>query len=1183
MAKLEDLTRGVFVQGIPAMPNEVCEIIAVTTLGTSAVEITYRVRSKDATYYQMLVRDDEQRLRITENVSPWSFSTPGDRFRLASEAQRIQMAHLFDPHLAVNTSNIEPLPHQITAVYEEMLKRQPLRFLLADDPGAGKTIMAGLLIKELIARGDLERCLIVCPSSLVIQWADELSERFNINFTIMTDEVKNARTNWFSENQLVIASLDKLVHRSYKNAQDLLQDESSQWDLVICDEAHRMSATFSGSEPRYTKRYLLGRDILSRQTRNFLLLTATPHNGREADFQLFMRLLDDDRFEGRFRNGVHATDVSDLMRRLMKENLFKFDGAHLFPERRAHALPYELSEGESGLYKAVTKYVQEEFNRAAALDNNRARNIGFALTILQRRLASSPEAIYQSLRRRRERLETSLNEIQASQAEASLTEGMNFLDEEDLERLDDAYATYEDIDEAEREVFNRATAARTVEELEAEIASLAQLESLADNLRSSGEDKKWQEVAELLNQKMFSDSSNRKLIIFTEHRDTLHSLHKKVTDLVGSEFPVRMIHGGVTTDDRRKIQEDFQNDPRVRILLANDAASEGINLHRANLMVNYDLPWNPNRIEQRFGRIHRIGQTEVCHLWNLIAKDTREGDVYETLLDKLDQARKTLGGQVFDVLGKLQFGGKSLKDLMIEAVIYGETPEVKARLTEQVSDAVDADHLRELLKESLTRDSMDTELVYRIREDMERAQARRLQPHYIRSFFVEVIRGLGGHIPQREPQRYYIERVPEQIRQHSLRRLGKRLPESYERIAFEKDASRIGDYMNAEFIAPGHPLLDATVQLTLDKYGKQLQQGAVLVDENDPGNRPRLLLYLDHTILDGSKTSSGEPSIASRRMQYVELDETGQFFDKEYAPYLDYRPLNHEKEPSAQDVLNRNECAWIGENVERLAIVHAVENIAPKHTEEVRQGRLEFLTKTETAVRDRLSKEIAYWKRRAVELQGDERMGKRNARLNSDQARRQAEGAKDRLDRRLEELEQAKNLSSQTPKALGAALIVPMGLLSKISGASAQSTAELRTIRDTQAIAARARNAVMDVERRLGYEPVDREFDRLGYDIESRATDGKLRFIEVKGRAEGATTITVTKNEVLTCLNKPDDYILAIVEFKKDGTEPAVYYVRNPFQREPDFHASSVNYEMAELLKSAKNMTEFLKSAEAPR
>lgn len=1173
MAKLEDLTQGVFVQGIPRMPNEICEIIAVRPIGRNAVEVTYKVQSTGVTHSgDMLTRDDEQRLRITEHASPWSFGALGHHFRLASEAQRIQMAHLFDPHLAVNTSNIEPLPHQITAVYEEMLKRQPLRFLLADDPGAGKTIMAGLLIKELIARGDLERCLIVCPSSLVIQWSDELSERFNLKFTPMPEDVKNARANWFSENQLVIASLDKLVHRSYKNAQDLLQDESSQWDLVICDEAHRMSAT-SGIRPTYTKRYQLGQQ-LSRQTRNFLLLTATPHNGREADFQLFMRLLDDDRFEGHFRDDDHSTDVSDLMRRLMKENLFKFDGARLFPERLAHALPYELSEGEAGLYKAVTKYVQEEFNRAAALDNNRARNIGFALTILQRRLASSPEAIYQSLRRRRERLETSLNEIQASQAEASLTEGMNFLDDEDIERLDDAYATYEDVEEAEREVFNRATAARTVAELEAEIASLAQLQSLAYKVRSSGEDKKWQEVAELLNQEMFTDSSNRKLIIFTEHRDTLHWLYKKVTDLVGSEFRVEMIHGGVTADVRRKIQEAFQNDPRVRILLANDAASEGINLHRANLMVNYDLPWNPNRIEQRFGRIHRIGQTEVCHLWNLIAKDTREGDVYETLLGKLDQARQTLRGQVFDVLGKLQFDGKSLKDLMIEAVRYGEDPKVRARLTEQLSDAVDADHIRELLnKESLTQDSMDTDLVYRIREDMERAQARRLQPHYIRSFFVEAIRGLGGHIPQREPHRYYIKRVPEEIRQHSLRRLGKPLPESYERIAFEKDASRVGDYMNAEFIAPGHPLLDATVQLTLDKYGKQLQQGAVLVDENDPGNRPRLLLYLDHTILDGSKTSSGEPSIASRWMQYVELDETGgQFFDKEYAPYLDYRPLNPAKEPSAQDILNRNECAWIRGNVdvERLAIEHAVENIAPKHMKEVRQRRLEFLTKTETAVRDRLSKEIAYWKRRAVELQGDERRGKRNTRLSSDQARRNAERAKDRLDRRLEELEQAKNLISQTPKALGAALIVPIGLLSKISGASAQSTAAIKTIRDTQAIAARARNAVMDVERRLGYEPVDREFDRLGYDIESRADDGKLRFIEVKGRAEGATTITVTKNEILTCLNKPDDYILAIVEFKKDGTDPAVYYVRNPFKREPDFSANSVNYNMAELLKSAE-------------
>ena len=317
--------------------------------------------------------------------------------------------------LAVHTSVVEPLPHQITAVYEAMLPRQPLRFLLADDPGAGKTIMAGLLIKELIARGDLQRCLVVCPGSLAEQWQDELYRRFHLPFEILTnDKLEAARTgNWFLETNLVIARLDKLSRN--EDVQQKLQAPDCRWDLVVCDEAHKMSATFFGGEIKYTKRYRLGQ-LLSTLTRHFLLMTATPHNGKEEDFQLFMALLDGDRFEGRFRDGVHVADVSDLMRRMVKENLLKFDGTPLFPERIAYTVPYKLSDAEAQLYKAVTDYVREEFNRAEALENDkRAGTVGFALTILQRRLASSPEAIYQSLRRRRERLESRLRELELLQ------------------------------------------------------------------------------------------------------------------------------------------------------------------------------------------------------------------------------------------------------------------------------------------------------------------------------------------------------------------------------------------------------------------------------------------------------------------------------------------------------------------------------------------------------------------------------------------------------------------------------------------------------------------------------------------------------------------------------------------------------------------------------------------------
>jgi SNF2 family DNA or RNA helicase len=683
-------------------------------------------------------------------------------FRLVSEAQRIRLAHLFDPLLAVHTSLVEPLPHQITAVYEAMLPRQPLRYLLADDPGAGKTIMAGLLIKELIARGDLQRCLVVCPGSLAEQWQDELYRRFHLPFEILTnDKLEAARTgNWFLETNLVIARLDKLSRN--EDVQEKLKAPDCRWDLIVCDEAHKMSATFFGGEIKYTKRYRLGQ-LLSTLTRHFLLMTATPHNGKEEDFQLFMALLDGDRFEGRFRDGVHVADVSDLMRRMVKENLLKFDATPLFPERIAYTVSYKLSNAEAQLYKVVTDYVRDEFNRAEALENDkRAGTVGFALTILQRRLASSPEAIYQSLRRRRERLESRLRELELLQRGGEivpvLPATVPTLDAEDVEDLEEAPDN--EVAAAEEEILDQATAARTIAELKTEIESLRRLEALALAVRRGGEDRKWRELASLLGE-IFTPagiggraaeatpqygagaispptpSPRQKLVLFTEHRDTLNYLESRIATLLGRREAIAIIHGGMGREERMKAQESFRHDPEVQVLLATDAAGEGINLQRAHLMVNYDLPWNPNRIEQRFGRIHRIGQTEVCHLWNLVAEETREGDVYRTLLEKLEEARKALGGQVFDVLGKLQFEGQPLRDLLIQAVRYGEQPEVRARLTQVVANAFDRRQLQDLLEErALAHDAMDASRVYRIREEMERAEARRLQPHYIESFFL---------------------------------------------------------------------------------------------------------------------------------------------------------------------------------------------------------------------------------------------------------------------------------------------------------------------------------------------------------------------------------------------------------------------------------------------------------------
>ena len=1196
--KLEELTVGASVKGI--LPDALVTVISAQWFGSEALELTYKSASGKLGN-ELIYRHDEPRLEVVEHGRPWSFDSDGRTFRLVSEAHRIRLAHLFDPVLAVHTSLVDPLPHQITAVYEAMLPRQPLRFLLADDPGVGKTIMAGLLIKELIVRGDLQRCLIVCPGSLAEQWQDELWRRFQLPFEILTnDKLEAARTgNWFTETPLVIARLDKLARN--EDVQKKLQAPEASWDLVVCDEAHKLSATFFGGEIKYTKRYRLAQ-LLGGMTRHLLLMTATPHNGKDEDFQLFLALLDSYRFEGRFRDGVHQVEVSDLMRRMVKESLLKFDGTPLFPERIAHTVPYELSPAEAQLYREVTDYVREEFNRAEALQNDkRAGTVGFALTILQRRLASSPEAIYQSLRRRRERLEKRLRDMELQQhglgpsGSTLLVQAGPMLDADDLDDLDDAPDS--EVEAVEEEVLDQATAARTMAELKTEIGMLAHLESLANGVRRSGTDKKWYELASLLDKIFTLDggplraeepraqyrsekdvrpvgSPSQKLVLFTEHRDTLTYLQRKITDRLGRPDSVQVIHGGMGRQERLKAQESFKHDPLVKVLVATDAAGEGINLQRAHLMVNYDLPWNPNRLEQRFGRIHRIGQTEVCHLWNLVADKTREGEVYLTLLEKLEQARKALGGQVFDVLGKLVFEGKPLRELLIEAIRYGERPDVKARLTQAISGAVNHDQLQALIENrALANTTLNAASVAKVRDKMARADARRLQPHYIESFFMEAFKQLGGTLRQREARRYEVTHVPAPVRNRDrLIGLGEPVLPRYERIAFDKSLVAPPGQALAAFVCPGHPLLDATLDLTIERHRDLLRRGAVLVDERDNSTQPRVLFYLEHAVQDAS-TAAGpgsERRTISKQMLYVELDAAGKTSHLQYAPYLDYRPLAV-GELDVGELLRAPECGWITRDLEAKAMGHAIAHVVPAHLQEVRARRLSWIGKTRAAVKDRLTKEIAYWDHRAQQLQQQESTGQANAKLNSQEARRRADDLQARLQKRLAQLDMEAQMSALPPVVLGGLLVLPKVLLEKLSPASKKgetSTTSHGPV-DTAASAARARAAVMAIEASLGYEPVDREFEKLGYDIESKhAASDLLRFIEVKGRVTGADNITVTRNEILYSLNKPEAFILAIVEFH-DEQEHTVHYVRQPFRAEPDFGATSVNYSMAELLARA--------------
>lgn len=1161
--RLEDLTVGSSVKGL--VNNESVQVVAVKWYGSSVLELTFK-NSQGMLASQLLYREDEARLEILDSSLPWSFDADGDTVRLASEAYRINLAHLFDPYLAVHTSSIEPLPHQISAVYQEMLSRLPLRYILADDPGAGKTIMTGLLLKELMVRGDLKRCLIVSPGSLSEQWQDELYSKFHLKFEILTnDRFESAVSgNIFAETNLCIARLDKLSRN------EALQEKLrvTEWDLIVVDEAHKMSASVWGGEVKYTKRFMLGR-LLSEITRHFLLLTATPHNGKEEDFHLFMSLIDQDRFEGAARSSSQAIDVSDVMRRLVKEDLLKFDGTPLFPERRAYTVNYDLSSREARLYHAVTEYVQEEFNRADQLTSDHRSTVGFALTILQRRLASSPEAIYQSLRRRRERLEHRLNEERLGRRAEEYQAKIRF----DADYDDDDYSSSE-IEQEEENVADQASASTTIRELEAEINILKSLEQLANEVRTSGEDRKWDELSMLLqdNSCMFGpDGQREKLIIFTEHRDTLRYLTDKIQTLFGDPDVVVTIHGGMLRDERRKVEARFRQDKEVRILIATDAAGEGINLQRAHLMINYDLPWNPNRLEQRFGRIHRIGQTEVCHLWNLVSRETREGMVFQCLFDKLEEERAALGGKVFDILGDVTFNNRPLRELLIEAIRYGNDPEVRQRLWQVVDHSMNTEKFRQLITENaLTEDTMDVSKVMEIRAEMERIEAHKLQPHFIEAFFVHAFKALGGKIFRREQQRYEITSVPFAIRNRDMQiGFGESVLNRYERICFDKEVCNIPGLAPATLVCPGHPLLEATADLIRERYSESLKHGTVFVDESDYGKEPRLLFYIEDAIQDGVVLPTGNKRIISKHVHFVELKEDGTAMNAGYAPYLDYRALTEDELPAVQDYIRHQ--PWLTQGVEELAKHYAISQIIPTHFAEVKEHKTKLLDKIAKAVKDRMTAEIQYWDFRAIDLRQKEAAGKSNQRLTSANAARRAEELEARMQKRLAEINTERMISAMPPVIVGGSLVIPKGLLHILTRRPIESPFGQG---DRRAVEYAAMQAVMDLERSLGYSPKDVSADKCGYDIESEipaelrtGDSGCLRFIEVKGRAKGADTVTVSKNEILTALNRPEEYILAIVEV--DGDQTKTVYLKQPFRNAPDFTATSVNFDIDDLTRNA--------------
>jgi superfamily II DNA or RNA helicase len=1113
-ARLEDLQAGLRLAGLLPQP---VSILAVTAHGPDAVTVTFQ--DVNGTLGQrLLYRADAAGLSIESPTTRWTFDADPAEFRIVAEALRIRMAGLHDPMVAVSSSAIDPLPHQIRAVYGELLPRTPLRFLLADDPGAGKTIMAGLYAKELMLRGDLSRMLIIAPGGLVEQWQDELATKFGIMGELLSREMIGGLVdaNPFARYPLLIARMDQLA----RNEDLLTLLDASDWDLIVVDEAHRMSANWWAGELSTTRRYQLGQR-LGPITRHLLLMTATPHAGSESGFQAFLALLDPDRFEGEYRSGAHTTDTSGLMRRMVKEELLTFEGKPLFPERIAETVPYELSAGEKHLYLQVTRYVREEMDRADRLgsENPRARTVGFALTVLQRRLASSTYAILRSLQRRHERLEAKRREMlnpRFSEVEDELAQ-LPWTRLEDPEELD-----AEETEQLEEAVVDAATAAQTIAELDVEITQLTELVTLARLVSDSGEDRKWSELRSLLldDPLLQSGGGPRKLIIFTEHRDTLNYLAHQIRNVLGRGDAVVTIHGGTRRDERRVIRESFTHNPDTRILVATDAAGEGLNLQAAHLMINYDLPWNPNRIEQRFGRIHRIGQRNTCRLWNLVAEDTREGQVFTRLLEKMEAQRRAYGGRLFDVLGDA-FKDQPLSKLLMEAIRYGDDPARSAELDRVVDDQI-AKGTEDLLRErALAREALTPHELNQLRRQMDEARARRLQPYYIELFFRDAFKRLGGRITRREQGRYEITNVPATLRHRQ--RPGAAIPIAtrYERTTFEPDCVDADDARRAELLSPGHPLMDTVLDATIEAHRRALETGTLLFDPTDPGTEPRLVVALTVEIVDGAG------AVVSKRFEFVTLTPSGGAMVTGPAPYLDLHPLPENARPAAEVALRGT---WLAEGVEQIATSWAITHAQPQHLDQVRAQLLPLIEKTRSAVRQRLVQQINYLDAEAARLRDTQSGGKsgrsRKNRQSPDRVEARARDLEARLERRTAQLDAEAQLAASPPTVVGAALVIPAGLVPGEVASQARETARV----DRRAV-----DAVLAAERALGRDPVEMPHNNTGYDIHSTTTDGQSVFIEVKGRIAGAEDFTVSLNQVLLGKNVPAAHRLALVEVSPDG------------------------------------------------
>ncbi|MBC8432177.1 MAG: DUF3883 domain-containing protein [Desulfobacterales bacterium] len=1112
--KKEDLKPNVIVHG-PVFPEPV-QVIVATPMGES-IKLVGKGLNSGQVHEPVLTADQIDLLEATPEKEP--FDGDPKRFRLGIEALRLSLAYEYDPYFSLSIARVDPLPHQLEAVYDYFMALPRIRFLLADDPGAGKTIMAGLLLKELKIRGLVKRALIVAPANLCFQWQREMKDKFHENFDIMRGEILRATygSNPWQEKNQVITSVS-WISRIDDARESLFR---SRWDLIIVDEAHKMSAY---SADKKTLAYQLG-ETLSTMTDHYLLMTATPHKGDPKNFCLFLELLDKDVYGDvkSLEEAMRRNSAPFYLRRI-KEALVSFpdpdtgDVKKIFTNREVQTVEFKIDDDEWDFYDALTRYVEDQSIKASADDSARGRALAFTMAMLQRRFASSIYAVRRSLERMRDKRQKILDDPEAYRQEQIVKkypEDFDELTDEEQQAIIDA--------------LESIVASIDPETLRQEIIQLNQLIVQARTLEQREVESKLVKLREVITEEGVFQNPKMKLLLFTEHKDTLDYLMGKLREW---GLSVSQIHGSMKIGDRNTpgtrlyAEKEFRDETQV--LVATEAAGEGINLQFCWFMINYDIPWNPVRLEQRMGRIHRYGQEHDCLIYNFAAINTREGRVLQKLLDRLKEIRKELGtDQVFDVVGEVfpaNLLEKMFRDMYAKRT---DVPDIEARIVKDI----DAERFRAITEstlEGLAKRQLNLSAI--IGRSAE-ARERRLVPEVIEGFFIDAGPLTGIHPKEigKDSHIYKIGRIPRNLWPIGERlepRFGK-LGRDYRQVVFDK--MLLSKDPTSEWVTPGHPLFEVVREEVNERVREDLQRGSVFFDLHH--NEPYRLDVFSASVKDGK----GYP--LHRRLFVVEVNIDGSMSVRQPTIFLDLALAPRgTTAPEGAGLPDRQaaEQILIEKALNPFLFVTAAER---KRETEIISQHIE-ISLNELIHRQNL---------RMAELLEQQQQDEKSPLLaaNIKQVEDRIDELNGRLERRREELDKERQCMIGDIQFLGRAWVLPH---------PERTSPRISPMVKDDKIEKIAIESVIAYERGHGREPESVEDQNRGFDLISRKphpedpkTATAVRFIEVKGRS-AIGEVALTTNEYKTAERLKSDYWLYVVF--NCASKPEVHVIQNPVRLE---------------------------------